>query len=507
VYSVVLALVLSSVAAPLPRVGVSAHVIDIALALAINALAGEGSPFFVLFIFLLVAAALRWQWRGIVLTGAVVLGAYALFGLFGIERLGSDDFELDRFIIRGSYLVVVAILLGFLGTWEGQLRRGLVDLAGFRRQRHRSVDDALRAALQNAAAILRAPLVILAWEDTEEPWLDTLTWCGGEVTRERHDPGSLTPLVGEPLRDAAFLCLDLSIDQPNTIRTTESGLVSWRGQPLHPELAARAAARNVLSFPLVGEYFNARLFAFDKMQLVSDDLVVGLILGRQMVAMLEQHFLMKETRHSAANQERIRVARELHDGVAQSLAAATFHVRGLRQSSDPESVREGLEEIERLLVNEQRELRLFMQELRPWSTTSEEMTFRQRTIELCQRVSALWGVEVELEDTDEIAPPLAWEVYRLAQEGLINAARHAQATRIRLAARRNHAGVSIRVADNGHGFPFEGEYDLAALEQNKIGPVSLKERVASLRGDLTLRTDRGGTVLEISLPQAQGVVR
>ena len=245
--------------------------------------------------------------------------------------------------------------------------------------------------------------------------------------------------------------------------------------------------RNVLSVPVIGEGVTARLFAFDKAQLISDDLVVGLILGRQIVAVLEQHFLMVETRQSAANQERIRVARELHDGVAQSLAAATFHVRGLRQTvaSDPDAVRTGLDEIERLLVNEQRELRLFMQELRPWTATTDEGSMRARMLELCHRVSSLWGVEVELEESDEIGQPMAWEVYRLAQEGLINAARHAQATRIRLAASRNGNRVSIRVADNGHGFPFEGEYDLATLEDRKIGPVSLKERIASLRGELT----------------------
>jgi signal transduction histidine kinase len=335
-----------------------------------------------------------------------------------------------------------------------------------------------------------------------------MAWRDGKVTRERHDPGTLLPLVAEPLRDAAFLCLDLTIEEPTIIRTTESGLLAWRGQPLHPELSRRAAARDVLSVPVIGEGVNARLFAFDKAQLVSDDLVVALILGRQIVAMLEQHFLMVETRQSAANQERIRVARELHDGIAQSLAAATFHVRGLRQAlaSDPERVGAGLEEIERLLVNEQRELRLFMQELRPWSANSEDVTFRERLVELCHRVSALWGIEVELEESDEIAQPMAWEVYRLAQEGLINAARHAQATRIRLAAKRNGTAVSIRVADNGRGFPFVGEYNLATLEERKIGPVSLKERIASLRGDLMLRTDKSGTVLDISLPHPQGGV-
>ena len=504
VYSVILALVLSSVAAPLPRVGFGAHLLDLGVAITVNALTGVDSPFFVLFVFLLVAAALRWQWRGITMTGTAIVVAYLLLGLFGFGTVA--DFELDRVIIRAAYLALVAVLLGFLGTWEGQLRRGLMGLADFPGKRHGKFDEAARDSLAHAAAILRAPRVLLAWEDTEEPWLDTLMWNDGELVRERHDHGTLSPLVAEPLRDAAFLCLDLMMEAPTTVRTAQKGLLAWRGQPLHAELTRRVNPRNVLSVPVIGEGVTARLFAFDKPQLTSDDLVVGLILGRQIVGVLEQHFLMVETRQSAANQERIRVARELHDGIAQSLAAATFHIRGLRRTvaTDPDAVRTGLEEIERLLVNEQRELRLFMQELRPWAATTDEASTRTRLLELCHRVSSLWGVEVELEGSDEIGHPMGWEVYRLAQEGLINAARHAQATRIRVGVSSNGNRVSIRIEDNGHGFPFEGVYDLATLEERKIGPVSLKERIASLRGDLLLRTDQSGTVLEISLPHAHG---
>jgi signal transduction histidine kinase len=504
VYSVILALVLSSVSAPLPRVGVGTHLLDLGVALAVDALTGVGSPFFVLFVFLLVAAALRWQWRGIMMTGSAIVVGYLVLGLVGLQTV--PDSELDRVLIRAAYLAVVAMLLGFLGTWEGQLRRGLVELADVPRKRHGKFEEAARDSLAHAAAILRAPRVLLAWEDTEEPWLDTLMWRDGELARERHDPGTMSPLAAESLRDAAFFCLDLTVEEPTTVRTTEKGLRSWRGQPLHAELVRRYQPRNVLSVPIIGEGVTARLFAFDKPHLTSDDLVVGLIVGRQIVGVLEQHFLVVETRQSAANQERIRVARELHDGIAQSLAAATFHIRGLRKAvvTDPETARAGLDEIEKLLVNEQRELRLFMQELRPWTSTSDDGSVRGRLQELCHRVSSLWGVEVELEESDEIGQPMAWEVYRLAQEGLINAARHAQATLIRVAASRSGNRVTIRVADNGHGFPFEGVYDLATLEEKKIGPVSLKERVASLRGDLLLSTNSSGTTLEITLPHAQG---
>jgi signal transduction histidine kinase len=141
-----------------------------------------------------------------------------------------------------------------------------------------------------------------------------------------------------------------------------------------------------------------------------------------------------------------------------------------------------------------------MQELRPSSSMFEQASLRQRLQELCGRVSRLWAVEVELDVTGVVASPTAWEVYRLAQEALVNAARHARASSIEVAVSARPEGITLRIADDGCGFPFEGVYDLKTLNERRIGPVSLKERVASLRGNLILRSSRQGTVVEISLP-------
>jgi signal transduction histidine kinase len=212
--------------------------------------------------------------------------------------------------------------------------------------------------------------------------------------------------------------------------------------------------------------------------------------------------LVLETEHSAASQERIRLARELHDGIAQSLTGAALQIGGLRRTlgANLGDTEDRLEELEHLLVNEQRELRLFMQELRPSSAMSEQASLRTRLQELCHRVSTLWGVDVELDLSDEIAAPMAWDVYRLLQEALVNAARHAQASSIRISAANTPEGVTLRITDDGRGFPFQGMYDLATLNARRIGPVSLKDRIGSLRGGLVLRTSDQGTVLEISLP-------
>jgi signal transduction histidine kinase len=83
---------------------------------------------------------------------------------------------------------------------------------------------------------------------------------------------------------------------------------------------------------------------------------------------------------------------------------------------------------------------------------------------------------------------------------VVNAARHAQASAVHvdLAVQDDH--VRITVSDNGHGFPFRGHYNLAALTDLQSGPVMLKERVTSLGGSLTLDSSETGACLDICLP-------
>jgi signal transduction histidine kinase len=105
-----------------------------------------------------------------------------------------------------------------------------------------------------------------------------------------------------------------------------------------------------------------------------------------------------------------------------------------------------------------------------------------------------------LELDAELPPFLAYEVRRLAHEALINAARHAAATRVELAVGIRAGRVEIVVTDDGHGFPFQGTLDHVALTSRDVGPRSLRERVTALDGTLTVHSSRSGATVEIALP-------
>lgn len=85
---------------------------------------------------------------------------------------------------------------------------------------------------------------------------------------------------------------------------------------------------------------------------------------------------------------------------------------------------------------------------------------------------------------------------------MINAARHARATAVRVEIGSLDSQLSVAVSDNGRGFNFRGHYNLAALNALNVGPVMLKERVASLGGAMAIDSTDCGARVEIYLPLA-----
>ena len=208
---------------------------------------------------------------------------------------------------------------------------------------------------------------------------------------------------------------------------------------------------------------------------------------------------------AVATEERIRVARDLHDGVLQSLTGVGLRLAAVRSllEKDPRAARETLESVQRLLTLEQRDLRFFIQELKPRPRTAAEVSLAFRVTELVHRIELEWGLRAELraDGLEEPMPEaLAREVYNVVRESLVNAARHGEASAVRLVIRRDGGRLFITVADNGRGFPFQGRLTHAELAAGTVGPRNLFERVSSLGGSLELESGAQGARLEIDLP-------
>jgi signal transduction histidine kinase len=119
-----------------------------------------------------------------------------------------------------------------------------------------------------------------------------------------------------------------------------------------------------------------------------------------------------------------------------------------------------------------------------------------------------WGAELDVR-LDPLGPSLSKafrrEIHRLVREAVFNAAKHSGASRIVVEGGSDRDEVRLVIKDDGRGFPFVGRFDLDTLNQMKVGPTTLKERVSAMGGQLTILSSNHGSEVEIRIPTASGV--
>lgn len=496
---------------PLVRLGLVTHVLDLLVFSLLTYLTeGPTSPFVTYFTFSLVAATLRWQWRGVLWTTAAALIAFNGAGIYASEVLNDPAFEENRFVVRSVYLAVMAGLLAYLGAYEERRRRELSELAAWPATRVRGPELPEPEVLESTARILGARQVVLAWEEADEPWLHLASWCEGEFHAWREAPGTFQPVVAEQLGALTFLSKDVRAAVPIVLHRDHQVPQAWRGTPIHPALQARFDITSVLCLPLRGECFEGHLLALDKPHMTVDDLLLGEVVAHEVASSMDQSLLSRRLRGAAAAEERMRLSRDLHDGVLQSLTGAALQLETVQRlwEAEPRAARERLVAIQRLIIEEQRDLRLSVHasKVAPIWLAPGFAGLDTGLRQLIHRLESVWGLRVDLRLErldDRSSDLLASDICFIVQEALVNAARHAAASQVCVAVGRENGRVHVAVSDNGRGFPFEGDYDHAKLDALQLGPAMLKERVKSLGGSLAIHSSPAGARLDILLPRGR----
>ena len=201
----------------------------------------------------------------------------------------------------------------------------------------------------------------------------------------------------------------------------------------------------------------------------------------------------------AQEEERQRIARELHDGVGPTLASLNLRLRTLRKQLARESHASAaeLEELAGLAQSSIRDIRRLIQDLRP--AVLDELGLMPALREYVTRYReehgvaidlSLPGMEERLPNSEEVA------LFRIVQEALANVAKHSQARRVAIEVRYEQESVLLSVTDDGLGFdPFE------PLPAEHLGLWSMRERVEQLGGRLEIESQPGrGTRLSAVFP-------
>ena len=214
-----------------------------------------------------------------------------------------------------------------------------------------------------------------------------------------------------------------------------------------------------------------------------------------------QRTLLEQVEHSAAQQERNRLARELHDSIKQQLFSIQMSATAaqVRLGEEGEGAAEALDDVRKSTQEAMVEMNGLLQQLSPMPL--ERVGLAQALREQCEALGFRSGAEVTCEigelPTDAWFVPGAQEgLFRIAQEGLSNVARHARARRVVLKVHWNQdqEQVELAISDDGQGFDPQG------VEPGR-GLANIRERVERLGGWLRLRSANGqGTELLAGIP-------
>ena len=191
----------------------------------------------------------------------------------------------------------------------------------------------------------------------------------------------------------------------------------------------------------------------------------------------------------AVAEERARVAREIHDGLAQYLFAVSTHASMLESGADAE---ETLPRLKEAALLAQQEARFAILALSSASGTAPFDAALRRYVEFLTADGAL-DVELDVDPGMHLAPDEQIEIFRIVQEGLANVRKHAQATRAEVIIGWREGERFVSIQDDGAGF--DGE-EVAAGQ----GLKNMRARAASIEGGFSLRSMPGrGTALEVVL--------
>jgi PAS domain S-box-containing protein len=219
----------------------------------------------------------------------------------------------------------------------------------------------------------------------------------------------------------------------------------------------------------------------------------------------------KQLRHlssqllSAQENERKRIAQELHDGIGQSLSAIKFSMENTLKQTEKEKTRPVVKSLETIIPMIQasiEEIRKTAMDLRP--STLDDLGILATISWFCREFETIYsGIRIEQQidiQENEVPAPLKTVIYRVLQEALNNVAKHSKADFVRLSLSKTGRTVELSIGDNGVGFDVREALTVEAVRRG-LGLSSMKERSELSGGSFAIESSKGeGTIVRALWP-------
>ena len=203
--------------------------------------------------------------------------------------------------------------------------------------------------------------------------------------------------------------------------------------------------------------------------------------------------------------ERQRLAQELHDGPLQELHSLDFKLVAMARQIADDQQQAQLSEMRSTLRQLARHLRAICQDLRPPALTPFGVSVVLRSFaETFQQNNSDLTIVVDLDDDGQrLSERVRLALYRICQHGLRNVAQHAEATRVDVSLRMGEGFAQLFIEDNGQGFVVPVDW-MPMVEQGKYGLLGCVERAEAVGGHVTIQsTPSNGTRLHVIVPFTQ----
>ena len=520
-YSVIVLVFVERATRLAPRDGEFLHGIDILWTAVLTFVSnGVGSPFFLFFIFVVLAAAFRWGFRATMITAAVVFGLVAVqtlilaAGPWGTLFSLSGD-EINRTIMRVAYLLLSAFMVGYLGEQEKLLRAETTTMAAAGRQPRvdLGLGGSVTAVARELLQTFDASAVDFVIQDFETR--RTMLW-----RVDRSDAGASRRALHvklDPSQQDAWLFDDpgstwsakrLPDGKTFSVRISQQGVwpLAHATIALPTELVEARPFTTVAASNLgLAEEWRGRVYLFDAAG--GDNLERSLHFLEQLTEhiapALTNVFLLRRLRSRAGAVERARVSRELHDGAIQSLFGIQMKIEALRRGTalTAEEADKELGEVHDLLQREVLALRELMQALRPLELeTSDQLPdVLASLVERFRRDTSVSARFIWTGGPISLPSSTALELARIVQEALVNVRKHSRARNVLVRLTNSDDTCTLIIEDDGQGFEFEGRLSARELEKRRIGPAIIKERARIAGAQLSVDSTPGvGARLELT---------
>ena len=394
-------------------------------------------------------------------------------------------------------------LLGLVAFTSGLAHRAAADAA---RQQERALDrvsrlseaNSLLFSLQRVAQTLPASLDLEEVMDTTVGRLrsmvehDALVVYLMDNATQRMEPSRTSGIARTDGHSLSALPkgMQLALESPKTVRIDDlqpgQGVAPDSASGLYAALRARGALVGMLAVE------SAKPSAFGQQQA---EVVHGLTEPFGIAIDNARMFLRIAT--MAADEERKRIARDLHDHVGSSLALVGFEVdRVISMASHGDEVEPALRELRQQVSAVVTDVRETLYDLRTDVTDAHDLadTVRSFLVRVQSRSGITTSVDIQL--GDRLPLVLERELWQILRESIVNAERHSKAANLYVTGRRAGDRITLSVRDNGVGL------DATKARPDSYGLMGMRERANRIDAELSLRTlEAGGTEMRVELTE------